>query len=168
MSTLYLVSVWLHVLAATAWLGGMFFLMLVVLPWLRRGDRATAAKLLAETGVRYRAVGWACFAVVLVTGTFNLWVRGVRLHDFASGEWLASSFGRTVLLKLGAFTAVVAISAVHDFVVGPRAAAELTRAPDSPRAHALRRQASLLGRVTFLLALLLVALGVVVVRGVPW
>lgn len=168
MSTLYFFSVWLHVLAATAWLGGMFFLMLVVVPWLRRGDRASAAKLLAETGVRFRAVGWACFGVVLITGTFNLWVRGVRLHDFGRAEWLASPFGRTVLLKLGVFAVVVALSAVHDFAVGPSAAAEIARAPDSPRAHALRRQASLLGRTTFLLALLLVALGVAVVRGVPW
>lgn len=167
MRALYLTSVWLHILAAVAWLGGMFYLVLVVVPWLRRGDRAQAARQLAETGVRFRALGWACFAVVLVTGTFNLWVRGVRLHSFVDPQWLQSSFGHSVLWKLGAFLVVVLVSAVHDFWLGPTSAAVATSAPDSPRALSLRRKASLLGRLTFLLGLVLVGLGVLIVRGMP-
>lgn len=168
MHSLYLVSVWLHILAATAWLGGMLFLVLVVVPWLRGGDRANAAALLRETGVRFRTVGWVCFAVLVVTGTFNLWARGVRSSDFLKAEWLVSPFGQALILKLTLFVVVLLLSFVHDFYVGPRATDAISRAQASPEAKRLRRYASLLGRVNVLLALGLVALGVILVRGSPW
>lgn len=83
MHALYLLSVWVHILAATVWLGGMLFLVLVVVPWLRKGGGTDAAVFLRETGERFRSVGWGCFFVLLITGTFNLWFRGVRSHASA-------------------------------------------------------------------------------------
>jgi copper resistance protein D len=168
MHTLYLISVWLHILAATVWIGGMAFLVLVVVPWLRSGDRAHAGTFLRETGERFRTVGWTCFGVVLVTGTFNLWIRGVRVSDFGRAAWLSSAFGQTVLLKLGTFAIVLLVSTVHDFRVGPRASRAIARDPRSSEAQRLRRRASLLGRVNVVLALVLVAAGVMLVRGALW
>ncbi|MBK8697276.1 MAG: CopD family protein [Deltaproteobacteria bacterium] len=168
MPALYLLSVWIHILAAMAWIGGMFFLVLVVVPWLRAGNRANAGAFLRETGQRFRSVGWSCFAILTVTGTFNLYVRGVRLGDFTRPEWLASPFGRSVLYKLGLFALVLVVSAVHDFSVGPRASVAIQRDPGSPEAERLRRQASLMGRGNVLLALALVAVAVTLVRGSPW
>lgn len=168
MPALYLLSVWIHILAAMTWIGGMFFLVLVVVPWLRAGDRANAGAFLRETGQRFRSVGWVCFAILLVTGTFNLYVRGVRLGDFTRAAWLASPFGKSVLLKLGLFALVLLVSAVHDFSVGPRASVAIQDDPKSPEAERLRRQASLMGRGNALLALALVAVAVTLVRGWPW
>ena len=165
---LYLVSVWLHILAATTWIGGMLFLVLVVVPWLRRGGRAAGAAFLRETGERFRSVGWACFAIVLVTGSFNLWVRGVRIGSFFNAAWRETPFGRAVLWKLGVFAVVLAVSAYHDFVIGPRATRALAADPRSAEAEALRRRASLLGRINAVLAFVLVALAVFLVRGWPW
>jgi putative copper export protein len=167
MHTLYVISVWLHIVAATIWVGGMLFLVLVIVPYLRRpdADRAQTAQLVRDTGLRFRRVGWSCFALLAATGTANLMFRGVTLDDFASAAWRTSSFGHTVLLKLAGFGAVVCLSAVHDFVIGPRAADALLRAPGSPQALRLRRAASYFGRLNVLLALALIALGVVLVRG---
>ena len=168
MHTLYLLSVWLHVLAATIWIGGMFFLVLVVVPWLRSGgDRARAGAFLRETGERFRTVGWACFALLLITGAFNLWVRGVRLADFGRAAWLSSPLGTVVVAKLAAFALVLVVSAVHDFAIGPRATAALQADARSQQAERLRRWASLLGRINALLALVLLALAVMIVRGAP-
>lgn len=169
MRLLYLTSVWVHILAATVWIGGIFFLVLVVVPWLRRGGVGTvnAGAFLRETGERFRNVGWICFALLLLTGTFNLWVRGVRLGNLASAEWWASPFGSAVGLKLAGFAVVLAVSAVHDFVIGPRATEAIQRDPRSDEAAALRKRASRLGRLNGVLALVLVALGVVLVRGWP-
>lgn len=163
----YVVSVYLHILAAVTWLGGMLFLVLVVVPWLRRGDRAQAGYLMRETGLRFRTVGWVSFAVLLVTGSVNLWLRGVRFSHFVDPSWLASPFGRAVSWKLGLFAVVLAISVVHDFVHGPRATEVVQRDPASPEAEALRKRASLLGRANLLLGLAIVWLAVILVRGWP-
>lgn len=124
----------------------------------RRGD-------LGGTGARFRAVGWVCFGVLLLTGTVNLWARGVRLEDFTSAAWRQSPLGSAVLWKLAVFSAVLLLSAVHDFHVGPAATAAIQLDPDGPGSERLRRQASWMGRVNAVLALLLVALAVVIVRG---
>jgi len=168
MQALYVVSVWLHILAAVTWIGGMFFLVLVVVPWLRKGDRAKAAAFLRETGVRFRDVGWTCFAILLVTGTFNLWARGVRLHHLIDPAWITSPFGSAVAWKFGLFIVVVAVSAWHDFWLGPLAAAVGERDPHGPEAEKLRRLASKVGRLNVLLALALVAFAVIIVRGWPF
>lgn len=170
MRFLYLASVWIHIIAATIWIGGLFFLVLVVVPWLRGGGAGAvdAGTFLRQTGERFRAVGWICFGLVFVTGLFNLWVRGVRPANLADAAWWASGFGGAVGLKLLAFALVIGVSWVHDFQIGPRATEAIGRDPRSEETRALRRRASLLGRINAVLALVLVALGVVLVRGWPW
>lgn len=165
---LCVLSVWIHILAAVAWIGGMLILVLVVVPWLRRDDSGRAAVFLRETGVRFRLVGWTCFAILTVTGTFQLWTRGVRLHDFANPDWLGSPFGKTVVLKLSVFAVVLVVSVIHDFVLGPRAAIAIGTDPDSVAARRLRRAASHLGRLNAVLAVIIVFLAVSMTRGLPW
>ena len=47
----------LHILAAIVWIGGMSFLVLVVVPWLRKkGGGTDAGRFLRETGERFRNV----------------------------------------------------------------------------------------------------------------
>lgn len=167
MHTLYLVSVFLHIAAAITWIGGMFFLVLVVVPWLRMGDRAQASLVMRETGQRFRTVGWACFAIVFVTGSFNLYARGVRLSDFVREEWLSSPFGKAVVWKVSIFALVLTMSAVHDFWHGPRATLVGRQDPRSPEAERLRKQASMMGRLNMVFALMLLGLGVILVRGWP-
>ncbi|MBK9030424.1 MAG: DUF4149 domain-containing protein [Myxococcales bacterium] len=167
MFTLYLASVWLHILAAITWIGGSLFLVLVAVPWLRRGDRTLAARFLTETGPRLRAIGWICFAILAVTGSYNLWVRGVDLASFGDPAWRASPLGRAALAKLAVYALVLIASAVHDFSIGPRAVAAIERDPTAPDAVRLRRLAAHMGRANVVAALVLVALGVILVRGWP-
>ena len=167
MDTLYLLAVWVHILAAIIWLGGLLFLVLVVVPWLKRGSTERAVLFLTETGERFRYVGWLCFAVLAATGTFSLWVRGIGLSDVGDPAWWSSPFGTALALKLTLFTAIVVVSAVHDFVIGPQATEALAREPDSDATRRLRRRASLLGRLNGVLALVVLAAAVVLVRGWP-
>jgi uncharacterized membrane protein len=162
---LWLASVWLHIVAATIWVGGMLFLTLVVVPWLRGPGRATGIAMLRDTGRRFRTIAWVCFAVILVTGMFNLSMRGVSFASLHDAAWRATPFGQAVQLKLGLFALVIALSVIHDFVLGPRAARAIEMEPGSAEALSMRRRASWMGRINLLLGLALILLGVMIVRG---
>src|SRR5688500_97271 len=120
---LYLLNVALHVLAALVWLGGMFFLALVGAPVLRAVEAAALrADLFGDLGERFRVVGWACSAVLLLTGTLNLAFRGLlELETLRSATFWRSPYGATLAWKLGAVAVMVVVGAMHDFVLGPRA-----------------------------------------------
>jgi putative copper resistance protein D len=163
---LYLASVWLHLVAALLWAGGMLFLVLVIVPLLRTPAlRGQAIQLLQAVGLRFRTVGWASLLVLVVTGLVNAAYRGGSAGALADGAWWATPFGRLLAHKLGLVALILVLSAVHDFGVGPRAAALLRDDPASPRAGAWRAAASWMGRVNLLLALAVIAIAVALVRG---
>jgi putative copper export protein len=93
------VRLFLHVLAATVWLGGQLVL-LVLVPTLRRLG-ADAVTIVAR---RLNGVLWTAFGVLIVTGIWNL-----QAVDIANQS---AEYQRTVVVKLVA----VAISGVAAFV----------------------------------------------------
>ncbi len=163
MQSLYLFSVFLHLLLVALWLGGMLFLVLVVLPWLRRQTPQSSAQVMSEVGLKFSKIVWVGFGLFLVTGLLNAWFRGVEL-----GNIWASPTGRLIAIKLGIFGVILAVSAWHDFKIGPEATTLLMISPQAPKAQRLRALAAQVGRVNFLLGLVMVALGIMIVRGVPW
>lgn len=158
MRAFYLFSVWLHIVSAAVWIGGMVFISLVLVPVIRRQQEylGIAASVIRRTGVRFRWVGWACVAVLILTGAFNLVYRG-----FA---WT----GGVIAVKLLLVAAILVLSIIHDFVVGPKATALWLSSPKSHDSMRLRRQASWIGRINLLLALIVMALGIMLVRGSTW
>ena len=179
MRSLYLANVTVHVLAAMLWLGGMLFLGAVGAPVLRGVEPPSLrAALFARLGLRFRTVGWAAIGVLVVTGLVNLHFAGVwrggRWHDPAL--W-SSPYGHTLAVKLAAVLAMIAISAVHDFVHGP-AASRLIAVHDfwlgpmasrldagTPAAVRARRRAALLARVNAIVGLVVVIAAVRLARG---
>lgn len=158
--------VWLHILAAAVWLGGMVFLALVLVPVVRRPEyREHASRLVHLTGLRFRVVGWVCLGVLAVTGFVNLSYRGIGWAALSNAGFWASPFGTLLGWKLLIVAVVLALSAYHDFRIGPRATVAGQADPRSTAALRLRRRASWMGRLNLLLALAAVALGVLLVRG---
>jgi len=165
----YLVSVWLHIVAAIVWLGAMTFLALVLVPTLRaRGDRHLSAELMRGAGPRLRALGWTALGVLAATGILNLGLRGFELASLTDGGLWHGPFGRAFALKMIVVLAVVVLSLVHDFWVGPRAGRAAARDPWSEESARLRTAASWLGRANLILALVIVMLAVMLVRGWPF
>lgn len=168
MRAFYILSVWLHILAAATWLGGMLFLALAVVPLLRRPEYGgIAAPLVHWLGVRFRWIGWVCLGLLVLSGTFNLIYRGYGWDDVWSGRLWQGPFGQALGIKLALVAVIFVMSAVHDFRIGPRATALWQANPASPEAKRLRRQASWIGRLNLILALVVVALAVILVRGWP-
>jgi len=153
MTALYTLSVYLHVVAACAWIGSMLFFSIVVVPVLRRPEQAAAAgPLVRAVGLRFRSFGWACIGILLTTGVTNLALRGVGFGTLASGAFWADGFGRALAYKLTAVAVVVGLTVAHD---------ALSLRPEA------RKAASWLGRLTLLASLAVVLFAVWVVRGLP-
>jgi len=162
--SLYLASVTLHVLAAVLWLGGMFFLAVVGAPVLRSVEpEALRADLFRAIGQRARLWGWISISVLILTGLVNLHYRGFLAAELWSrSEFWGSPPGRALAWKLSAVVTMIAISAMHDFVVGPRAGQPGRKLEERAR---LRRWAALLARGNALVGVLLVWWAVRLARG---
>jgi putative copper export protein len=123
------VRLFLHVLAATVWVGGQLTLGAIV-PTLRPRaddpDPEAARARIRTVARRFQVVAWSAFAVLLVTGVWNL--MALHVGD-QSGEWLA-----TLMVKLGCVAISGLAAAVHIVVAAPRVHA----APD----EAARRSAA--------------------------
>ncbi|PRX95736.1 hypothetical protein [Allonocardiopsis opalescens] len=94
MHALDIIRVFLHVLAATVWVGGQLTLVFL-LPVLRRHEGAPR-----EAARRFNVVAWTAFAVLLVTGVWNLLAVG--------GFDVAEGYRRILEIKI----AVVLLSGV--------------------------------------------------------
>jgi uncharacterized membrane protein len=169
MQGIYLLSVWLHIMAAVVWVGGTIFLVIVLVPAIRRPQFAgVASALIRWTALRFRSLGWICFSVFLLSGALNLVARGIDWQELNGAVFWQGSFGRTLAIKLIVVAAILAISAFHDFFLGPRAASAWEADAGSAETLRLRRQAVRLGRLNLLLALMVILLGIMLVRGAPW
>jgi putative copper export protein len=83
------IVLWVHVLAATVWIGGQVVIALLV-PLLR-----AEPALLAESARRYARLAWSAFAVLVITGVINMHDAGIGIADLGS-----TSTGRTLGVKL--------------------------------------------------------------------
>ena len=163
MSWLYLVSCWLHVMAAVVWLGAAIFLVVAVVPALRNPQLAGVSGLLVRSVTKpLRWVGAGALGTFLVTGFYNLHVRfGAALGD---PDFWSSRLGKAIGLKLAIFGVVVLVAVVHDLWLGPRAARAGLEDPDSEATQKLRRGARFCGRLNLVLGLIMVGLGILIVR----
>ena len=133
---------WVHVLSAVTWLGGMLFIALILVPVTRRvQDPLLRVDLITQTGKRFRTVGWIALGLLVATGVVILlrrpWLLRAPAFQFKAG---------LVLLTL-------ALSALHDFVLGPRAG----RLP--PSATGPRKRLTRIARLNVLIVLTIVLLG---------
>ena len=94
------VRLFLHVLAATIWVGGQLVLAALV-PALRR----FGTDVLGAAARRFNQVAWAAFAVLIVTGIWNIAAVSSQISHSAS-------YRTTLIVKLAA----VAVSGVAAFL----------------------------------------------------
>jgi putative copper export protein len=140
---LRLFIIWMHVVAAAAWVGGLLYAGHLVVPAAARGAR-DALTLLS----RGRIVAWSALGLLVVTGLLNL--RGLSVV----GPWLAA--------KIVIALVMLAVAAHRDFAVLPRA---LRVVEDGAGASTALAGVRALDRVLLVLALAVLFLAVGVARG---
>jgi copper resistance protein D len=154
MNTWYYICVWLHVVGAAFWIGGMLFLPLVLLPGIKNNpDRS---RLLMATGLKFRFYGYIVLVMLLVTGLLNIYFRDIR---FSWSFFTKSHYGRLVSLKLILFLSLLLISLIHDLFVGRKAIEQMK---DRRKLKLIARWT---GRILLLISLLMAYIGVLLSRG---
>ena len=97
---------WVHLSAATLWIGGLLSLGLVV--WRDRGLRKTAFW-------RFSEIAGPLVALVVAAGTYMTYKRFPALHDLWS-----VGYGQLLLVKLSLVCVALLWGGFHHFVVRPR------------------------------------------------
>ena len=123
-----LLILWLHLLAALVWIGGLLFHLLVVVPTLAR---ATSGRERLRLGLsleaRFRYVMWPAVGVVLLTGLYN--VMYVFYATAVAGGHVPSAFVLVLGVKLLLVMLMLVIQSVQQLVIRPRRIALLGRVP---------------------------------------
>ena len=115
-------SDWVHVLGASAWAGGLAFLLLAL--WRARGDRWE----LASSAVpRFSALAVASIAALLTAGVVNgfLEVRSWSLWE--------TTYGRLLLVKVALVLPVLALGAFNNRFSVPQLRGGIASAPERRR-----------------------------------
>jgi putative copper export protein len=140
------VLVALHLLAAAVWVGGTVALVFVAVPVVARLHGEARGASMRALGRRWRPIGYGALLVLGVTGV------PLAMDDWDAGP----GFRWTLLAKVGSAVALVALSALHDFVFGPRLAREVREG----RPPSTRPLLVVIGRAAFLFTIVVPLLGV--------
>ncbi len=149
------ISLFLHVIAAIFWIGGMLFLTLVVAPFLKTLELEKKREIYQVVGTKYRFWGWIALVILVVTGPVNLYYLGVTPDMLFDASFYTTPYGRRVLEKIGLVVVVLVSSVLHDFWFGPGARSS----------QSYSRIAMILGRANLLIALAIVVLAVMMRTG---
>ncbi|MCA1845404.1 MAG: hypothetical protein LC792_19870 [Actinobacteria bacterium] len=93
------IRLFLHVLAATVWVGGQFTLAGLV-----PGLRALGPDAPRTVARRFNKIAWPAFAVLFLTGLWNLAETHVGGQ---SSEWIATLFAKLVVVALSGVSAAL-------------------------------------------------------------
>lgn len=115
MSSTFLI--WIHLVAAITWIGGMLFHRLVLNPALARLSAPAKGPellpgILARIESRYKTLRWLSLATLLGTGIVLL------IHEGGSAR-LESTWGAWLMLKLFFVLMVIGLTAILDVGMAP-------------------------------------------------
>lgn len=153
MDTLYHISVWLHIIGVSFWIGGMLFLPMVLLPSIK--SHPDRRNLLMQTGLKFRFFGYIVLTLLLVTGISNMFLRGM---DVSWKFLFTSRYGKLVITKFVLFLTILAVSLVHDVQARKRLSTDEER-------KRFKIIALWSGRILLIVSLVMAYIGVVLSRG---
>jgi putative copper resistance protein D len=109
---LHLASDALHLAAASAWIGGLVPLALLLdTAWRRKGCSSL------DVVRRFSTLGIACVAALILSGGINTWILVGSFRGL-----IVTGYGQLLMLKLAAFAAMLALAAFNRLSLTPRLA----------------------------------------------
>lgn len=156
MAAYYLISVFVHVICAAFWIGGMLFIPLVLVPGIKQ--QPNRVLLLHKTGIKFRFYGWFAVIILIITGVLNIHFRGL---PFTIDFFTSTSYGKLLSIKLVLFVVMLLVGGIHDFYFGMKSIDEMQQT-SGKRFKMLARWT---GMLNLLLALVIAFLGIAISRG---
>lgn len=151
---MYHLSVFIHILAAIFWIGGMLFTAAVLVPASRHKLlKNKKGEFFTLIGKKFSRISWVLFIVLIITGITNLLARGYTFTSLTTPAFWNSYLGSKLFIKLHLFATVLIISGIHDFYAGPKAAQLMDEQPESAKTKRMRKLSSWLGRLNLVLGL---------------
>jgi len=115
-------SDWLHLLAASLWIGGMFYVALIYLPILKQRSALEQTRSLLDVLPRYSPLAIVGVVIMAITGPFN-----ATVHMYSWQQLLTTAYGRTLDIKVLLIGALLITSAIHVGLLRPRLAKAYAR-----------------------------------------
>jgi Predicted integral membrane protein len=157
--SLYILSVWLHVLLACIWVGGMIYTAAVVIPFAVKHGPDERQRIIRGQARKFRMIGWTSVVLLAITGVYNATQRYAL--DGIGGLFDKTRVGFWLPRKLEFFVLMVLLVLFHD-IMSTRAA---KRSKGSPAAASGNRLGSIAAAIATLLALVVLYFSVRIVRG---
>lgn len=104
---------WLHVMAVSAWVGGLISLRALLPAALDRLDEKTAARVFTDALGRFSTVAGVCLAILLSTGVYHVLIH---IHTW---DGLSSPYGLALLVKLAFVAPMIALGALGRYAILP-------------------------------------------------
>ena len=152
--TLQTILDFFHVMATVAWIGGMFFNILVVIPTVSKTlEPPVAGKFMGAMLKRVRVVVYVSLVLLFVTGIPMKIASGyyVSIINF-DNTWEIVTFIKHV------FVGLLAVLAFYNFEILAPKVGKLAMNGPSTELKALRKKQMALGAVSFLFGIIIVAL----------
>jgi copper transport protein len=106
---------WLHLLAASLWVGGMMYIATNYLPVLKRLQIPQQARSLVTVLPYSSPLAIAGVLIMAVTGPFN-----AAFHLTSWQQFLSTAYGRALLVKIALVGGLLITSAIHVGLLRPR------------------------------------------------
>lgn len=121
-----IVSDWLHMVMVAAWVGGLGYLAMALLPSFGTAGMSPEERraFLGRSIPRFSRVAIISVVLLAVTGTYNL-----VLHSNDVGAIVGSGYGQVLALKVGLFGTLVALGAINLRRLTPRLLGKVESAP---------------------------------------
>ncbi len=117
---------WIHILAATVWVGPQFLMFVAVVPSLRALPDATARyHLLRAFTPRFGWLGFGALVVLVLTGIDNI-------NRYAPPDPFEIRYGYILVTKVSMVAVIFVVTACHTFYVGPALLRLQKQALDDP------------------------------------
>ena len=154
------ILVWVHLTAATFWVGGMLFLSLVAVPLLKRApDPASAQREFVNLARRFRLLVWVALSLLFVSGA-------ILLPGYVNDANSLQNWPPSVLTKLSLVLLLIVASLAHDQIIGPKVRTLKGKSTSelASTEKILLRISPLIGRLTMVLGLAVLLAAVIMVR----